>query len=336
MASSTSKNVINGHEFDVNKISYGPATPLGNQGGKAVSILYDNKKISVSTPLMFNWGVGKFEKNDGSVDYSLSLQFPRDNDELKTEQSDKFLENMKQFETKILNDACENSDEWLDKSDMIPAVAEALWSPMLKYTKDKVTKRPDKSKKPTLTNKMPYYDVDRKDPTKGKKFMCKVFDETGKQLYPNKDPKVTPETLITKYSKAAVVMEPYIWIVSGKFGVTWKFKQGIVQPSDSDNDVCCISIPDEMKTGVGLATYDSDGEGEESSSPKKADEEVAGEEVDAGEKVGEEEASEEVVEAETGGEGEAVEAETSEPETSEEVAIEEKPKKRVVRKKAAK
>ena len=221
--------IIDGTTFEASKIRY--TTPKVNQsGGKSVGILSTttNTALKIQTPSMLTWGLSDYE---GDEKYKVSLQFPTeeyDNDELRA-----FRQNMVEFENKIKADALENSKLWFGKQHTSPEVLEALWTPVLKYTKDKATGEPDKTKAPRLEVKVPYYE---------KVWKVEVYDEKCERLFPN-DIDETPTDLIKKGMRIVTLMQcGGLWFVSGKFGVIWKMVQAVVPRENNSNAGCLIRI----------------------------------------------------------------------------------------------
>ena len=221
--------IIDGIAFDASKIRY-TATKMNPSGGKSVGILstITNTALKIQTPSMLTWGVSDYEGNEK---YEASLQFPTeeyDNDELRA-----FRQNMVDFENKIKADALENSKAWFGKQHSSPEVLEALWTPILKYTKDKSTGEPDKTKAPTLRVKVPFYE---------QKWKVEVYDQNCERLFPN-DSEETPLDLIKKGTRVVTLMQcGGLWFVSGKFGVTWKLIQMVVPREDSAKQGCLIRM----------------------------------------------------------------------------------------------
>ena len=56
---------------------------------------------------------------------------------------------MQAFEDAIKAEAVKNSKDWFGKASMSPEVVDALWTPMLKYPKNKETGEPDYDRAPT-------------------------------------------------------------------------------------------------------------------------------------------------------------------------------------------
>ena len=131
--------IIDGTLFNTNIIQF--SQPKANSsGGKSVNIINKNTKsgLRLSTPLMLTWGASDFKDEKtglGNGKYELSLQFP--SDEYKNEETNVFLKNMQVFEQKIKETALTSSKEWFGKVHKNSEVVEALWTPMLKYSKDK-------------------------------------------------------------------------------------------------------------------------------------------------------------------------------------------------------
>jgi hypothetical protein len=184
--------------------------------------------------MILTWGVNEFvDEQNGKKSYNMALQFP--NDSYATEQNTKFLESMKTFETKLKQDALKNSKEWLNKSKTSPEVVDALFTPMLKYPKDKNTGEFDYTRAPSLNVKFGYWNDE---------FDCEVYDHQQKQLFPANDPsKTNLMALIPKSSNVAVILKcGGLWFANGKFGCTWKLVQAAVKQKESYKGKCLISL----------------------------------------------------------------------------------------------
>jgi hypothetical protein len=208
--------------FTPNKITYG--TPRINaRGGKSIKIL-DTKKntLVLSTPLILTWGINKIvDEDSGRTDYNFSLQFP--SSDYGNENTNEFFEKMKQLESKILDDVVDNSKDWFGKAKMSREVAEALFTPMLKYPKDKATNEPDYSRSPTMRIKIPCWDG---------RFNIELYEPNQKPIFkPDTELGSTPfESLIPKGSHVAAAIQCNgLWFAAGKFGVTWQLVQAIVR-----------------------------------------------------------------------------------------------------------
>ena len=214
---------------------------INNSGGKSVGILNaaTNSVLNIQTPLMLTWGVNEnTDKKTGEVQsYSMALQFP--SDEYKTPQVIKFFAAMQAFETKIKRDAITNSKEWFGKA-MSAEVINAIFNPVLSYSKNPTTGEPDHTKNPTLRVKLPFYDGEWKG--------IEIYDSNSTALFPNSDGK-SPKDLIVKGSDAALIITcGGLWFAGGSFGVTWRLVQAVLKPKPSLSGKCHIVLDeDEQK-----------------------------------------------------------------------------------------
>jgi len=214
--------VIESTEFKCENIKY--SSPKANAaGGKAVNIYnrQTNSRLNISTPMMLTWGASDFvdpKTGEGNGKFEMTLQFPTD--EFNTDELRQFLDNMKSFEEKIKSDALKNSKDWFGKIHKSSEVVDALYTPMLKYSKDSNTGEYNFSKPPSIRVKIPIWEGVWK---------CEVYDDDGVCLFPNTKG-ITPVTLIPKATNVKVLMTcGGIWFANGKFGVTWKLIQAMVQ-----------------------------------------------------------------------------------------------------------
>ena len=239
-ASADTTGIVRNSNFDLGNIQFG-APKVNASGGKNVP-LYNaaaKKGLTLQTPLMLTWGVNEWtDDNSGRKTYDMSLQFPTE--EYANANTSQFLENMMALEEHIKQTAVEKSKEWFNKAKMSPEVVDALWTPMLRYTKNKETGEPDKTKMPTMKIKLPYYD---------QKFEFELYDNNGESIFNAQMNENHPSELIPKASNVAIVVQcGGIWFANGKFGVTWRLVQGLVKPRATLKGKCHIQLDAEEQT----------------------------------------------------------------------------------------
>lgn len=231
-------SIIDGTLFNTANIMY--TSPKATaQGAKSVNILnkHVKKGLVLSTPLMLTWGAADFvDEKTGQSDgkFSMSLQFP--GDEYATEDTKAFLNNMKSLEDKIKADALIYSKEWFGKVHKSADIIDELFSPMLKYPNLKGTREPDYSKQPALKIKVPLWDGVWK---------CEIYDEEGEKLFPSSsNESITPLDYLKKGANIAVLIQfGGIWFVNGKFSISWKLLQAVVQkPRPTLSGQCFIKL----------------------------------------------------------------------------------------------
>ena len=259
MASSSSDMVISGASFNpLTDMKY-TKPKVNSVGGRSVGIVNSRTStvLNLSSPLMLTWGVQDFtDEKTGKVSYDLALQFP--NEGFETPATKKFLANMAALEKKIKEDAILNSKEWFSKPKMTSDAVDALWTPILKYPKNKDTLEADMSRAPTLKVKLPFWDGVWKE--------LELYDVDMMPVFPDpSNPALSPKDLIAKGSHIAVSIQcGGIWFANGKFGVTWKLFQAIVKPKMSLKGKCHIKLDDEEKTKIvsQVVPTDVDGDGD--------------------------------------------------------------------------
>lgn len=225
-------------KFNANDVKY--TSPKANSsGGKAINILNKttNSTLRLSTPLMLTWGASDYvdQNGQGNGKYEMSLQFP--NDEYKNDETELFFKNMRELEDKIKADALTYSKEWFGKKHPNAEVINALWTPMLKYSKDKISGDYDMTKPPRLVVKLPLWEG---------VWRCEIYDVDQQRLYPDvSNPAVSPLDLLVKGSNVAVIIQcGGLWFANGKFGITWKLSQAVVQRKQTFalNGQCLIQL----------------------------------------------------------------------------------------------
>lgn len=222
MSGTSVPEIVAGVTLDSEHIGF--QQPKVNQaGGKNVRLTHKGRgsALYVSTPLMLTWGVNEYvDEKSGKKSYDLSLQFP--NPQYANEQTDQFLENMKALEARMKDEAVARSKEWFNKAKMSADVVDALWTPMLRYPKDRETLETDYTRAPSLRVKLPFWDNE---------FSTEIYDMDGNVVFPCAEATHTPPELVTKGCQlAAVIQSGGIWFANGKFGTTWRLFQAMIKP----------------------------------------------------------------------------------------------------------
>ena len=218
---------------------------VNERGGKSISIIskQTNRSLHVSTPMMMTWGVVDFIGDNGESDgkFSISLNFP--NDEYRKPSTDKFLQQLKEFENYILDEAVKNSELWWGE-EMSREVCKHTFFPFLKYSKNKDTKKIDPSKPPSIRAKVPFYDG---------KWNVELYDTKENLIFPCDNQNLTPVDFVPKLSQVACVLQcGGIWIGGKGWGLTWKLIQSVVKPREvvSVYGKCHIQLSSEDRDAI--------------------------------------------------------------------------------------
>jgi hypothetical protein len=237
VATPSAQAMIQGHLFNPETDIKYSKCKINASGGKSVGIYNSQtgQSLFVGTPLLMTWGLQQYtDEKTGKVSYEMALQFP--NDDFETAETRAFLKSMTDFENKLKADALTNSKDWFAKPKMTPDAIDALFTPILKVPMDKLTCEKDLSKKPTMRIKMPFW--------QGKWEGVEIYNTDGSCLFPSAaDPNASPMEIITKLSHMKTMIQcGGLWFANGKFGVTWRFVQGMIQPRLSMRGKCHLSL----------------------------------------------------------------------------------------------
>jgi hypothetical protein len=225
------RNVVLAKNVDVSKFKYSAPRTLENQS-KSLYVNYEGSPLTIQTPLLrLPYGIGDWnDKNadDKSNDakakkYDLNFSFDGHESNPKIKE---LLDKMLEIEKKIIDDAFENRLTWLeDDYDGIKSVVGKLFTPIVKYDKDKVTKKPTGKYPPTVKCKLPY-------DTGIDTFRFVSQDMNGDEI----DFKTIMRSL--KGAKARLIIQlSSIWIAGGRYGCIWKIVRGrfeVTKPSAVD------------------------------------------------------------------------------------------------------
>jgi len=235
---------------NVSNFKYTQPKTLTN-GSRTVYITHNSNKLSIQTPIMkLPYGVGEGyeaekdkdkEKDDNkkppSYDLHVSFGGHDDNPKMKS-----LLDLMIAIENQVKQDAFKNRLEWLDDDfDGIEQVVNKLFTPIVKYDKDKVTKKIVGKYPPTMKLKLPY-------DNKSSQFLFKAEDMDRNVI----DFKSVIKNLRGGRGKFIIQLSA-LWFAGGKFGCTWKIINAkvegniqktpdFIEESDDDNDETKKSI----------------------------------------------------------------------------------------------
>ena len=236
---------------------------VNDKQGKSINIISNQtgRGLHISSPLMTTWGISDFvDQTTGVSDgkFSISLTFP--NEEYATKNSTMFLDKIKAFETAILNEAVKNSELWWGEKLTLDILKYSFF-PILKFPKIKGTKKPDMSKSPTLSAKVPFYEKDNR-------WNVELYDTNGTLIFPCDNDEMTPAHFVPKLSNVACVLQcGGIWIGGKGWGVTWKLVQAVVKPKEvvSVFGKCHIKLSEDEKNTI--ENHDVEAEEEVNSVP---------------------------------------------------------------------
>jgi hypothetical protein len=188
--------LIQWNQINVDDITFGAPKSL-DSGGKFIGLYHNKKNLVFQTPpLVAPYGLGKWPQTGPVNKYSLDLSI----------NNPEFLNILKQLDEKIVNTALASSVSWFKKKINTCDVIEALYTNIVKYSKD-----PEAAAKypPVVKFNLPY---------KNGKFECEAYNEEREQI--DMETAVTKRTTVT-----AIVQCSSLWVAGDKFGCTFKVLQ---------------------------------------------------------------------------------------------------------------
>lgn len=224
--------IIRANDMDLSGISFSDVRTLDN-GGKMINISYNGQKLFMQLPsLIANYGLSVWPSDKGGYDkvhLDLSLTgYDGTNPNVKT-----FFDKMTQFDELLINTAMANSKAWFRKIIANRDIAQAVFTPLVKFSKDKVTSEISTQYPPVIRLQIPR--------NKNGEIDIEIYDASRNRLK-------FDDVDFKKAAVTAIVQVSSVWLISGKFGVTMKVQQMKINQSqsklstfafvdDSDDDV---------------------------------------------------------------------------------------------------
>jgi hypothetical protein len=207
-------------QIDLTKVKYGAVKVLPS-GGKSIYLSHDNAPIMIQTPEMRSpFGLSKWDKAgekgaDGvekeNFKYDLLLGF--DGKETR-ENLSTFFDKMVGFDDKLITDGMDNSMNWLGKKISSREVIEELYTPIVRYSRDKNTNEINNKYPPTFKVTVPF---------RNGKFDCSIYG-------PDKSELDLSTVNLQGARIVAIIQCVGIWVVNKKYGCSWKVLQMKVLP----------------------------------------------------------------------------------------------------------
>ena len=115
-----------------------------------------------------------------------------------------------------------NAEAWFGDDSLSREVIKHMFFPILKYSKNKDTKKIDYSRPPTIRAKVPNYDG---------KWGVEIYDTQSNLIFPCENSNMSPIDFVPKLSNVACVLNfSQVWIGGKGFGVMMKLVQCVVKP----------------------------------------------------------------------------------------------------------
>lgn len=215
--SSSANHVILPKDFNPALLTFSEPRQL-ESGGRSIYLSYDGQPFSVQTPEMAApFGMSNYRDRAGGAGpdkWTLDLSFKGINDRPNMRTFFTLLETLDRL---VVEYALANSQTLFKKRHTSAEVVAALYTPAIKFAKDRNTGEVNERFPPTFKMALPLKDG---------RFLCETYDSrrTRTELT-DVETKGSSVTAITRCVA--------IWVINGKFGVTWKAQQLKITPSSS-------------------------------------------------------------------------------------------------------
>lgn len=215
-------------DFDINNVTFSDVRTLDN-GGKVVYLSYNRAPLILQTPqLHAPFGMSKWD-NDGKENtckYTLDLSFKGLD---RSPGIQNFYNVLESLDKKLVEDGFNNQATWFKGKKVSKEVVEALYTPLIKHAKDKMTGEVTDRYPPTFKVTVPF---------KEGKFVCEVYDD--------KRNLVDLNSIETKGSKVTAIIQCMgLWFAGGKFGSTWRVVQMKCAPNAAIRGYAFKDVPED-------------------------------------------------------------------------------------------
>lgn len=212
---STDTQILLPSDFNLNKISLSDPKGPDNKA-KTVYVNYGGSKFIFQTPEMpMPFGLSKWDnEGKGPVKYSVDLSF-KEKDSRKS--VEKFFEMISALDELAVETAIKNKSAWFKGKKYTDEMIPTLYTPSIKYAKDKKTKEITYDFPATFKTVLPYNDQEKTITTR---------------IYDTKKNPINIFTLDnTKGARSTLIVQcAGIWISTTGFGLSWKAIQMRIVP----------------------------------------------------------------------------------------------------------
>jgi hypothetical protein len=235
-------NVLLAKNFNVDKLKYSELRVM-KSGAKSVYINYGGNKVNLQTPILnIPYGVNDntqfIKKDENRKDeerkYDVTVSFKGMEENPKIQQ---FHDKMKELEQKIIDDAFANRLAWFKNNyGGSKEFVSAMFTPIVKHDKDKVTGEIANKYPPTFKAKIPYNSSENKF-----EFDCYDMD--------NNEINFNDIVGNLKGGKAQFIIQlSGIWFSAGIFGCSWKIVSAKFQQINMSKITFVADSDDELNT----------------------------------------------------------------------------------------
>lgn len=195
-------------DIDIEKLVLGSMKTQDN-GGKMIYLQHKDQPMYIQLPVMnCPYGVSSWPNEKGGVAERLNLDLSLTNYDSAPAMKDTYTM-LSKIEEFAMEKALDNSSSWFKKKYTTKDVIQAIFTPIIRFSKDKITGETSHKFPPVVRLSLP---------KKNGQVDVEVYNENREQIsFDNVDFKGAQVTAI-----AQIVS---IWVIAGKFGISMRAKQ---------------------------------------------------------------------------------------------------------------
>lgn len=235
--------VIKASAIDIKNLKFSDPRKVGNNGVHVVYVNYGGgmNSLYVQPPRVdLKWDPTYYADNDENGKFTVEFALPGVGTD---DQITPFHDKMKAFDELMIDKAYENRATWFKNGKKLTRdMIENVYTPMVKVSVDSETGEPDGKWPPAFKFKIK---------KQNSKFTCNVFDSSKNQLNVDNteaEDFVDLKTVLVKGATVNLILKCVsVWLINGKFGVTWQAEQIMVtqKPSVSLNGCAFLNEDDD-------------------------------------------------------------------------------------------
>ena len=235
--------VIKASSIDIKNLKFSDPRKVGNNGVQVVYVNYGGgmNSLYVQPPRVdLKWDPTYYADNDENGKFTVEFALPGVGTD---DQITPFHDKMKAFDVLMIDKAYENRATWFKNGKKLTRdMIENVYTPMIKVSVDSETGEPDGKWPPAFKFKIK---------KQNSKYTCNVFDSSKNQLNVDdteSEDFVDLKNVLVKGSTVNLILKCVsVWLINGKFGVTWQAEQIMVtqKPSVSLNGCAFLNEDDD-------------------------------------------------------------------------------------------
>jgi len=233
--------VIKASAIDIKNLKFSDPRKVGNNGVQVVYVNYGGgmNSLYVQPPRVdLKWDPTYYADNDENGKFTVEFALPGVGTD---DQITPFHDKMKAFDELMIDKAYDNRATWFKNGKKLTRdMIENVYTPMIKVSVDSETGEPDGKWPPAFKFKIK---------KQNSKYTCNVFDSSKNQLNVDNteaEDFVDLKNVLVKGATVNLILKCVsVWLINGKFGVTWQAEQIMVTQKPSVSLTGCAFLKDD-------------------------------------------------------------------------------------------